>query len=348
MGKKYISCGFVHHGMEFVFSNEIRLCSQVSHIGGGKIILLKDFDPKKIDVQAIIDKKKEILESFKRGEIYPNCKGCMELREWDYPEKEDPKIKIMILQYWTKCNSHCVYCYTNQDKKLFNTRKSYEFYPILKEFIKRDVIDKNGIVNFSGGEISCLPEFEKVVKLLTKLNYFIIINSSGVKYERTVGDRLKKGNSCLIISVDAGSKEVHERVKQVKTYDKVWKNIKKYAECQVHPYLVNIKYIIVPGYNDTEEEINLWLQKCKEAKVQNVVLGIDVNYFEPNRDNISPHILELFEKTRVKAEEMGLTFLIANRATTMLTKGKYAEEKWNKYRFDEGPYTDIYFNEHRI
>lgn len=347
MSKKYISCGFVHHGMEFLFTNEVTLCSQVSHIGGGKIYLLKDFDPINVNVQAILDKKKEILESFKRGEIYPNCKGCMELKEWEYPNT-DPKIKVIMLQYWTKCNSNCIYCYTNENKKYFNSKKNYEFYPILKEFIKQDAIDKNGVVNFSGGEVSCLKEFKKVVKLFDKINYFIIVNTSGVKYEKILGKRLKKGNSCIIISVDAGSKAIHEKIKQVKTYDKVWANIKKYSKDKSLPHLLNIKYIIVPGYNDSEEEINLWLDKCKEAKIQNVILGIDANYFEPNRDNISQHILDLFEKTRVKAENMGFTFLIANRATTMLTKGKYADKKWEQYRFDEGPYSDIYFSQHRI
>lgn len=344
---KYMSCGFIQHGIEFRYDNEIRICSQVSHIGGGRICLLKDFNPKKFDINQIMETRNQIIDSFKQGNVYPNCKGCMDLKE--YPlNNEYPKIKILMLQYWTKCNSKCIYCYTNENKEYYNSLKNFEIYPILKEMYKKNVLDVNGSANFSGGEVSCLKEFHKVVKFLDKLNYYIIVNSSGIKYEKIIEDRLKKGNGCIIISVDAGTKKVHEQIKQVKSYDKVWANIKRYAKHQCQPHLVNIKYIIIPGINDKEEEINLWLDKCKEAGVNNVVLGIDVNYFEPNRDNIHPHIFELFNKTRERAENMGFTFYIANRATTMLTKGKYADPFWEKYRYDDGPYTNIYFEEHRI
>ena len=344
---KYLSCGFVHHGMEFRFNNEIRLCSQVSHIGGGKIYLLKDFNPQNIDIEKLISNRREILSCFKKGEIYPNCEGCMDLKEWEMP-KAEPKLKVLMLQYWTKCNSNCIYCYTAENKKYYNSMKSYDFYPILKKLIKKDVIDKNGLANFSGGEVSCLREFNKVVKLLDKLNYFIIINTSAVKYEKIIGERLQRGNSCVVISVDAGSKEVHEKIKRVKTFDKVWNNINKYVKNQSYPYLVNIKYIIVPQINDNEYEINLWLDNCKKGNVHNVVLDIDVNYFEPNRNNIPPNILNLFNKTRQIAENMGLNFYLGNRAVTMLTKGKYAEPFWEQYRFDEGLYSDLYFEKHKI
>lgn len=345
---KYICCGFVHHGINFEHhTNEIKICCQASHSGGGNIVLLKDFDPKNVDIKELISNRRKILAHFRNGEIYPNCNGCMELKEWDVPISE-PKLKILMLQYWTKCNSNCIYCYTANDKKYYNTKKNYNFYPILKKLIQEDIIDKNGIANFSGGEVSCLKEFKKVVKLLNTLNYFIVINTSGVKYEKIIEERLKKGNSCIVISVDAGSKAIFEKIKRVKTFDKVWKNIAKYAKNQSLSHLVNIKYIIIPGINDNEQEINLWLDNCKKAGVHNVILGIDANYFEPNRNNIAPHIFDLFNKTRQKAEDMGFCFYIANRATTMLTKGKYADPFWEKYRYDESPYTNFYFEKHRI
>lgn len=344
---KYKSCGFIHYGIHFYYENEILLCSQTSHIGGGKIYLLKNFDPKKIDINLLLENRKKILKDFRNGEINPKCNGCMDLKNWEIPLSE-PKIKILMIQHWTKCNCNCTYCYTYENKNDYNKRKTYEIYPILKEMIKRNILDKNGIANFSGGEISCLKEFKKVVKLLEKLNYYIIINSSGIKYESIVGKRLKKGSSCIIISVDAGKKETYEKIKNVKTFDKVWENIEKYTKDQSLPHLVNIKYIILPGVNDSMEEINLWLEKCKKINVKNVVLGIDANYFEPNRNNIPVKILNLFNNTRETAERMGLNFFIANRAVTMLTKGKYANPFWEKYRYDEGPYSDLYFETNKI
>lgn len=344
---EYKSCGFIHHGLEFRYTNQVVVCPQVSHVGGGKLMLLENFTEKTFDIDKLLQNRKQILDAVRNGLVSPNCLGCMDLKEMECP-KEEPKIKILFFQHWTKCNSKCIYCYTAENKKYYNSCKTYKILPLLKRMLKLDLLDKNGLVNFSGGEVTLLKEFAPTVKLLDKLNYYIIVNSSGVDYSSTIGKYLKKGNGCLIISLDAGTKSVHEKIKGVKTYNRIWKNIRKYVKLQAQDHLVNIKYIIVPGYNDTEEEIDVFLQCCNDAGVKNVVLGIDVNYFEPHRDNIPERILNLFESTRIKAEKMGLSFYIANRATTMLTKGKYANEFWEKYRYDDGVYSNIYFEHNRI
>lgn len=343
----YKCCGFLNHGLEFRHTKEIAVCSQVSHVGGGNIILVRDLTEKNFSVDTIWNKKAEIVEYVKNGGIYPNCKGCTDLKDWNCKIEKPSKIKLLMIQHWTKCNSNCIYCYTAANKNYYNKYKPANIYPILKEMQKKGYLDSNGLANFSGGEFTCLKEADKIVKFLSKLNYFIIVNSSGVQYSRVLAERLKKGNSCVVISVDAGTEEVHRKVKQVKTFNKVWKNLKKYASLQAKPYLVNCKYIIIPGVNDTMKELNLWLQNCKLAGIYSVVLGIDANFFEPNRDNIPEYILSLFDTVRVRAEAMGFKFSIANRALTMLTKGKYADMFWENYRYDDGVYSEMYFREQK-
>ena len=339
----YKSCGFINHGMEFRPDKEITVCSQVSHIGGGNIVLLKDFNPKAFDIETLIKKKKEIADCVKNGAIYPNCIGCTDLKDWN-ELRELSKIKLLMIQHWTKCNSNCIYCYTAKNKKYYNSLKPYEISPILKKMLEYNVLDKDGIANFSGGEFTCLKEANKIIDILSKLNYFIIVNSSGVVYSKKLAERLTKGNSCVVISVDAGSEATHKLVKQVKTYKRVWTNIQKYIKKQSKDDLVNVKYIIIPGYNDSEKEIDIFIENCINAGVKSIVLGIDANYFEPNRENISDHIFKLFHSTREKVEKLNIKFTIANRALTMLTIGKYADPFWEKYRYDDGVYADRYFN----
>ena len=43
--------------------------------------------------------------------------------------------------------------------------------------------------------------------------------------EKTVEKHLRKGNGMLIVSVDCGNRELHKKIKQVDTFDSVWKNI---------------------------------------------------------------------------------------------------------------------------
>ncbi len=340
-------CGFIKHGIYFEHSFKINTCTQLSHIGGGKLCLLSGFNEKNFDIDKLLENRLKVYNACRNGEEIPNCKGCMDLIEFEELPQEQPKIKNLMFQHWTKCNSNCIYCFTGKDKKFYNSLKTYDVYYIIKKMIERNILDKNGMANFSGGEITCLKEFVKTVKLLDKLNYFIVANSSGVDYSPIMGKKLKAGNGCIVISVDAGSKEVHEKIKRVKTWDRVWKNINKYTKVQKYNDLVNVKYIIIPGINDNMLEIEKWLEKCKNANVHNVVLGIDSNYYEPNRDNISNHILNLFYETKKKADLIGngeFNFYLGNRASIMLTTGKYKDDMWMDYKNDEIRVVNRYFN----
>lgn len=344
---KYKCCGFIKHGIQFFYENKINLCSQLGHKGGGEICILDNITDKTFDIDKLIENRYKIYEKCLKGEEIENCEGCIDLKEEDNLPINQPKIKNLMIQHWTKCNSNCIYCYTGQDKKYFNSLKTYSVYPILKKMAERDIIDKNGLANFAGGEFTCLKEFNKIVKLLDKYNYFYVMNSSGVDYSSTIGKKLKQGKSSIVISVDAGSKEVHRKIKRVKTFDKVWRNIKKYNKNALYDDLVSVKYIVVPGYNDNEDEINKWLEKCIQVNVKNIVLDINAHYFRPNRDNISPHIIDLFYKTKDKVVNvMHCNFYVGNMASIMLTSNvsKYKDPVWDKYKYDEIRVVNRYFN----
>ena len=101
---------------------------------------------------------------------------------------------------------------------------------------------------------------------------------------------IQKGNVSLCVSIDAGSKAVHEKVKGVKSFDKVWKHVEKYAKVKnpLAKNSISLKYIIIPNVNDTEEEIELWLKRCIKAGVNKVILNADNNIFiKSGWDNVS-------------------------------------------------------------
>ena len=103
------------------------------------------------------------------------------------------------------------------------------------------------------------------------------------------------------------SKEIHEKVKQVKSYDKVWKTLKEYAKVQPKGAdNVKAKYIIVPGVNDSKEEINLWLEKCCEINIKSVVLNLDFNWIMDNVDGELMPLYDLLQFTMKRAEELGM------------------------------------------
>ncbi len=338
-------CSFLANGIEFRY-NAIALCSRVSHKGGGDIVV-KYYDDKnakdfKFDINEYILKRNEIIDANSGSTVYKQCEGCMELLHPEIKDINELKLSHIVLHHWTKCNSNCIYCYTNQNKQYYNKRKSYKVYPILKMLKKNGHIGYGGIVNYAGGEISCLKEFGKISKFFDKLEYSAIFNSSGIKYEKTVEKHLKNNSGMLFISIDAGKKETHKRIKQTDSYDKVWKNLKKYRQHCDNDEQLYVKYIVLPDINDTEEEINLFLEKVKESKIENVIFDIDIYYLNDNREKIPKNLIEKYEYALKRAKELELKFFLYNNASVMLTQGQWQNEKWKKYIFDDIKKTKVF------
>ena len=174
--------------------------------------------------------------------------------------------------------------------------------------IKNNILKKDGTIDFAGGEPTIYSEFEALLNEFIKKDFKkIIIHTNAIKHSRAIVKGLKKGSVRVLVSIDAGSKEVHERVKQVKSYDSVWKNLKDYAKNQPKgANFVKAKYIIVPGLNDSKQEIDLWLEKCKSIGISSVVLNLDFNWIMKNVDNDLIPIYNLMTYTQNKAKDLGI------------------------------------------
>ncbi len=320
---KYKSCYWIESGINFD-TDAYKVCCLYSSKGGGNTVVQDNYKGEPVDWDKLFAFKKMMKDMHKRGEIYPKCEGCIYLKEQDWNDNHT-KISMINLDYWTKCNSRCSYCHTMQDKEKYNKFKNYNFLPVLKDMIKRDILRPDGHVSFGGGEVTLLKEFDKLLNIFMDYGFPLTrIHSSCIKYSKAIEKGLKSGRVDLIVSVDAGSKEMHEKVKQVKSYDKVWKNLKKYASNQKSPYGVKVKYILIPGVNDNKNEIDLWLKKTKENGINFVLHEIESKWFYSRRDNVPEEIIEYFYYAEKKAREIGLHYELYERAEHMMSfyKGK--------------------------
>lgn len=320
---RYKSCYWIESGINFDIDT-YKICCLYSAKGGGNTIVKNNYKGEPIDWDNFFNFKKRIKDLHKSGKIYPKCEGCILLEERDWPD-DHTKISMINLDYWTKCNSRCSYCHTMNDKEAYNKFKNYNFLPILKDMIKRDILRPHGHVSFGGGEVTLLKEFDKLLNIFMDYGFPLTrIHSSCIKYSRAIEKGLKNGRVDLIVSIDAGSKEMHEKVKQVKSYDKVWKNLKRYASNQRNPLAVKVKYIVIPGLNDDKKEIELWLKKAKENGINCVLQEIESKWFYARRDNVPDEIIDFFNYTKEKAENLGLEYELYERAEHMM---KFKKEK---------------------
>ena len=322
---KYKSCQWVNRGIEFR-TDELRLCCY-GYLQGRETeyqtTIKKNYHGEIFDWNEIFAIKENLKEQHKKGIYLDACKDCIYLQEKDWDEEN--YINHFTFNHWTKCNCNCTYCYTMDDKKKFNSYKEYHLYPIIKDMFKKGIIKKTeeSCIIFGGGEPTILKEFDKLIDLfLEKGCKNIRINSSGIKFSKSIAKGLKLGAISLVISTDSGCKETYEKIKQVKAYNKVWGNIRKYAKAQGENNLLKVKYILYPGVNDNYEEINKWFDEVIKNDVNAVSLSVEQDWYNTHQPNFPTKIYEQISYIEKRAKELNLDLEIYCEALAVLREHK--------------------------
>lgn len=322
---RYKSCQWINRGIEFR-TDSLRLCCY-GYLQGRETeyqtTIKENYHGEFLNQQEIFDIKQKYKDMHKNGQYLDACKNCIYLCEKDWDDEN--YINHFTFNHWTKCNCNCTYCYTREDKKAFNSYKEYPLYPIIKDMFKKGMIkytDESCII-FGGGEPVILHEFDKLIDLfLEKGCKNIRINSSGIKYSKSIEKGLKSGAISLVISTDAGCKETYEKIKQVKTYNKVWANIKKYAKAAGDTNLLKVKYILYPPVNDNYTEIDKWFDEVIKNGVKSVSLSVEQHWYNENQPDFTQEIYNQIAYMKKRSEELGLDLEIYCEALGVLRESK--------------------------
>lgn len=300
------SCSYIEHGMVLDHCNRIRFCNNFNPRYGGRPVIYENYHGEKIDWADFFRIKRELRQKYRENSCPELCKDCVNtaFKQWD----EEDYIDYLLLTPWVPCNSNCIYCDAPRDKYVLEHTTPYKVLPLIKDMIKNNILKKNGTIDFAGGEPTIYREFEDLLHEFIKNDFErIIIHTNAIKKSNSIIKGLKKGVVRVLVSIDAGTKEVHKKVKQVNSFDSVWKNLKEYAKNQPEGAdYVKAKYIIVPGLNDSEEEIDIWLQKCADINIKSVVLNLDFRWIMDNVDKDLMPIYNLMQYTLNKAWEKGM------------------------------------------
>ena len=310
---KYLSCRYIEHGMDFEHTR-LETCCFTCHSGGGRITLKKIYNGEPIDWDALFAYKRKFREEHKKGNLTPNCRGCvfLEEKEWD----DEDYINFLQFNYWVLCNSKCTYCYEVQNKKIFDKITPYDAVPVVKDMIERKILRPGGEVSFGGGEPTVAPEFEDLIRLLTANNFKNMrIHSSGIKFSPAIAEAISKGVLNVVISIDSGCDKTYQKIKRVNAYKKVLENMKKYAEACTDGYgLMTSKYIIIPNVNDNRKEIDSWIDSVVNVGGKWLALDIEDVWYKINRTTISDYYLDLVNYVIDKAHSLNMKVELYDRA----------------------------------
>lgn len=316
--KKYVSCDLIEHGLDF-FTDSINFCCRIPPTDKGYKKILENYYGEKIDWKNFFKIKRAYRNQMKKGQIIPECKGCVYLqeKEWD----NEDYISFINFNNWTICNEHCVYCWLNDEDKPH--QKQYNVYPAIKDMAEKGYLRKGGHITIAGGEPCVAPEFNDLISLF--LDYDLkpirVLTNASV-YSEVVKNAIARGNLNIVVSVDSGTKETFMSVKRRDFYDKVWENISAYASVQPQEDRVKTKFIVIPELNDTKEEIDAWIAKSIESGVKHLAIDLEMMYYDKNKDNLPPALFDLFEYAIKKIKENGLELEFIDRGVIISNKLK--------------------------
>lgn len=286
---KYKSCRLLEHGIYLYHDPGTKKliaghCCNTDHLNfDDRLYVYNDLKNQKLDWNYIFAQKKLLRENAKKGIYPPQCTGCFELTERDWDEED--YISHLTAGHIIKCNSRCIYCPTGRIKEWHDREQEFDIKPIIEELTSKNLLRYDGSLRFVGGEPTLLKEFDWLVELFSSHNVpEIYVPTSGIRLSKSLCSALEKVESAaIVISIDSGTKETFEKIKGTKFYDIVMNNIKRYLEHSNKKNFVISKYILLPNYNDSSEEIDKWLKNCK--KIGLVEVQFDAEHSVSSSEN---------------------------------------------------------------
>ena len=326
--EKYISCDWITSGIHF-FYDCIRFCCYEYLHSKNANVLIPDYKGQKIDYDKFFELKNMYKNLAKKGEHHLNCRNCIYLSSAEWSDEN--YFDHFTFNYWSNCNSKCIYCYTKNLSER-DKRQYYEVYPVIKDMSGKGLLratPRNCVV-FGGGEPTVLKEFDKLVDLFLSEKFNNIrVNSSGIKYSKTLEKGLKNDCVSLVISPDSGNKNSYLNIKRVNCFDKVWDNIKRYAKQQNNENNLKVKYILIPQVNDNKEEIDSWFNMVVKNGVKSVAVSVEQNWYDKHYPYFPKYIYDFLHYICDRADGLNLNMELYCEAINVLKNEKISSEYLN-------------------
>ena len=225
----YLSCWHLERGLVF-FPGRLTACC-ANPITGMQPELAK-FSGGTVDIDAIAETRRQIIEEHKAGRIIKDCQHCPKLIEVvpDDPRLGSYPIADVTIAHFTSCNIRCNYCYTVIDGSVkANISKVPPILPTFQELVERKQLNPGSRIRFSGGEPTLLPEFDALVKLLSDYGCQSIIHTNATRLSPSIIEGLARDTVELVLGMDAATDETYRAIKKMNYNEKVWANAGAYV-----------------------------------------------------------------------------------------------------------------------
>lgn len=255
------------------------------------------------DISDAVDRylqfRHSLLEKLKRNEDCC-CTNCRMLK-WTV-EDISSKFYYIIFNEMGRCNCKCLYC--NYKERLGRDVSSdvdvVELYEIM---CKKGFDESEGIVELCNGEITIHPDKKRIYEALSRTNIMFLTN--GLIKDEEIFKRLQNGKGILNVSIDSGTKNTFMAIKGVDGYERVKNNLRYYAKTRKGK--IYLKYILLPGINDNQKDMDGFVGLCKELSVDMAHVSYDLNkdysdYNNPKTIKALRYLVNMIEENNISYE----------------------------------------------
>lgn len=221
-----------------------------------------------------------------------NCADCSQrILELDSAKSntEDNLIrKITIASYPALCQCRCCYCHGfNAHNNVMdddNVKLLYEkMFETLSYFKENGYIAPNAKWDIASGEITIHPYRNKIFDVVGDMQAIFFTN--GFLFSERIAENLSKNpDSQVFLSIDCGTAETWKQIKGVDNFHTVLKNLGKYYATLKYKEQISLKYIILAGINDNDEDFQGVIEIMKSLDVSYLTISRD---FIANRDEVA-------------------------------------------------------------
>lgn len=294
-GGEYVSCKELQWGLTLV-NDRVASCCAINKNNAVYDFKLAAYDIEYPFLTPVLDKntafdkdffdnmleaKFQLINKLNSGE-HCICSGCENLifREWEPMTKL--KFNRLILSPDNLCNSSCSYCPQDHAR-----RSRYDHVGLLNRCIELGYIDPNNTykISWGGGEPVLMEGFDELFVKFKDVKIYNQIFTTGIKFSENIANALQDDdNTCILVSIDAGTRDTYKKIKSVDQFDRVVENFDKYYKSAKNKSNIKLKYIVLDE-NCTIEEIDSFLALVKSKGWVGITIVVSIDMFIENLSN---------------------------------------------------------------
>lgn len=238
------------------------------------------------------------IEDMKAGKIPERCRGCTNniVDIWfDRPAVEEVAVSLA-----GRCQLNCVYC-GGTDRAEFATNeltKKFELKKFMSILAEKNYIEDDAYLCIACGEPALHPNIGDMLSAAEP--YYCEVLTNAALYSEPIMRTLENGHSNLFVSVDAGTRDTFLKAKGADMWDAVCENLEEYSR---RGGRVLLKYILLPGINDTLEDADGFLALASRIHAPSI--------------SLSSNLYERTETTRLPEQTMKAAKYLLRTAKSM-------------------------------